>query len=162
MNQKPAKPRQATRRRAAHSLRTDPPHQEGREVIPMAHINIYSKSLCVQCDGTLRHINNAINEGVISPSQVTVHMIDGTEPRAGKVDERIEVIRIEDTDEQVRLIESFRNHPATGTSFPVVFMQETKDTDSKEIDVFSGMLPDRIKAAIKTASEDAPTLAATA
>ena len=61
----------------------------------MAHINIYSKSLCVQCDGVLRTINKAITDGIIDPSQVTVYMMDGTEPRAGKVHERVEVIRIE-------------------------------------------------------------------
>lgn len=162
IDRKPAKPRQATRRRAAHSLRTDPPYQEGREATVMAHINIYSKSHCVQCDGILRIVNSAINDGTISASQVTVHMIDGTEPRADKVHERIEVIRIEDVDEQANLIESFRKHPDTGTSFPVVFVQATKDADSKELAAFSGLNPNSIKAAITTASEDTPALAATA
>lgn len=128
----------------------------------MAHIHIYSKSLCVQCDGTLRVVNKAIEAGVITPSQVTVYMMDGTEPRAGKVDERIEVIRIEGEAEQAALRTKLRNHPGTGTSSPAVFVKESEDEDSAEIDVFSGMNPDRIKGAIKTVSADTPALAATA
>lgn len=128
----------------------------------MTHINIYSKSLCVQCDGALRTINKAIKEGVINPSQVTVHMIDGTEPRAGKVDDRIEVKRIEDIEEQDALLTKFRAHPRTGTSFPVVFVMDSKDEDAAEIDVFSGLNPNSIKAAIKTAADSAPALAASA
>lgn len=128
----------------------------------MAHINIYSKSLCVQCDGVLRIVNTAVKDGVLDPAQVTVHMIDGTEPRAGKVDERIEVIRIEDVDEQDSLLKKFKAHPSMGTSFPVVFVTASKDEDSAEIDVFSGMNPGRVKGAITAATEGAPALAATA
>lgn len=128
----------------------------------MAHLHIYSKSLCVQCDATLRTVNKAIKEGVIDPAQVTVYMMDGTEPRPGKVDERIEVIRIEGEAEQDGLRTKLRNHPGTGTSFPAVFVKESKAEDSAEIDVFSGMNPNRIKAAITTAAESAPALAATA
>lgn len=128
----------------------------------MAHINIYSKSLCVQCDGTLRIVNKAIKEGVLDPAQVTVYMMDGTEPRAGKVDERIEVVRIEDEADQDALRTTLQNHPGTGMSSPAVFVKAGKDEDSAEIDVFSGMNPDRIKSAIKTVSEGVPALAATA
>lgn len=128
----------------------------------MAHINIYSKSLCVQCDGTLRTVNKAITEGVIDPSQVTVYMMDGTEPRAGKVHERVEIIRIEGDEAQDALRTKLRNHPATGTSSPAVFVKESGDEKSAEIDVFSGMNPDRLKTAIKTAAESAPALAASA
>lgn len=128
----------------------------------MAHINIYSKSLCVQCDGMLRMANKAIEAGTLDPSCVTVYMMDGTEPRPGKVHESVEVIRIEDEKEQDNLRTRLRNHPGTGTSSPAVFVQETKDEKSAEIDVFSGMNPDRMKNAIKTVSANAPALAATA
>lgn len=128
----------------------------------MAHINIYSKSLCVQCEGTLRTINKAIEDGVLDPAQVTVHMIDGTTPRAGKVDERIEVNLIEAVEDQDTLLQTFRAHPSTGTSFPVVFVMDSKDEDAAEISVFSGLNPNSIKAAIKTAADSAPALAASA
>lgn len=129
----------------------------------MAHINIYSKSLCVQCDGVLRTINKAITDGIIDPSQVTVYMMDGTEPRAGKVHERVEVIRIESEEKQDALRTRLRNHPSTGTSSPAVFVQETRDEKSAEIDVFSGMNPGRLKTAIQTVSSSGtPALAATA
>lgn len=126
------------------------------------HINIYSKSLCVQCDGALRTIDKAIKAGDLDPAQVTVHMIDGTEPRAGKVDSRIEINRIEDVEEQDALLAKFRAHPNTGTSFPVFFVKESKEEDAAEINVFSGFAPDKVKGAVEIATTSAPALAATA
>ena len=88
--------------------------------------------------------------------------MDGTEPRPGKVDESIEVIRIEGKAEQDTLRAKLRDHPGTGMSSPAVFVLESKEGDSHEVDVFSGMNPDRIKAAIQTASTSTPALAASA
>lgn len=126
----------------------------------MAHIDIYSKSLCVQCDATLRTINKAIQSGDLNPTQVTVHMIDGTKPRDGKVDDRIEVNRVEDSDDQAALSALFKSEGHF--SAPVVIVKDSKDEDAAKIDSFSGLNPSRIKTAIKVASESAPALAATA
>lgn len=126
----------------------------------MAHINIYSKSLCVQCDGMLRTVNKAITNGSLDPAQVTVHMIDGTEPRADKVHEAVEIIRIESTEKQDALRNTFRDKGMVGA--PAVVVKESKSEKSAEIDAFTGMNPGRIKAAIKIASDNAPVLAASA
>lgn len=121
----------------------------------MTHIHVYSKSPCVKCDGILRPINRAVKDGELDPRQVTVHMIDGSEPRAGKVHDSIEVVRVEDPVEQKKLLAYFEQHPAIGMAAPVVI---TKDDAGAEIDVFNDYLPDRIKAVIRAAA-DAPALA---
>lgn len=122
-------------------------------------IDLYSQAHCVRCDAVLRSVNGAVKDGTISASQVTVHMLDGSEPRPGKVHPDIEVVRIENTDEQDEMRTSFRNHPKIGMGAPVFFL---RDEGGNEVEVFNDFKPDLVKNAIQVASEHAPALAASA
>lgn len=114
----------------------------------MTHINVYSKSQCVRCDASLKFLNKAVEDGTLDPSRVTVHMIDGTEPRPGKVHEGFAVDKVEDLSAQNELREMFARHPGIGMQAPVFIV---KGDDGAEVDVWSDFLPDRVKAAVSVA-----------
>lgn len=123
----------------------------------MAHMTIYSKSNCIKCDAVLRTINKALRAGTIAPSQVTVQMVDGTQPRPGKVEEHVEVVSLTDPAEQASFRAFVAAHPGLGPVMPIVVL---RDGDDAELDAFNDVLPDRVKAAVRALAETAPELAA--
>lgn len=123
----------------------------------MTHIHAYSKSACVKCDASMRTINKAIENGTLAPSSVTVHMLDGTEPKAGKIHPDIKVIRIEDTEEQERLKESFRNR--LGTQAPVFIV---KHDSGAEVMAWNDFRPDELEKAIALVSSPSAVVTASA
>lgn len=143
--------------RAAHPFTQTPPRTQKEEPL-MAHMHIYSKTPCVRCDGVLRSINSAITKGDLDPERVTVHMMDGSEPRAGKVHEAVTVARVMDPDDQAALSKMFAAHPSIGMSAPVVIV---KDDDDSELDAFNDFNPNKVKEAIELVGAS-PALVASA
>lgn len=123
----------------------------------MPHIHAYSKSGCVKCDASMRTINKAIENGAIAPSSVTVHMIDGTEPRAGKIHPDIEVIRIEDPKEQETLKNSLRDR--LGAQAPAFIV---KYGSGAEAMAWNDFRPDKLEKAIALVSSSSAVVMASA
>lgn len=123
----------------------------------MAHMTVYSKSDCVKCDAVLRTINKAVRAGTVAPSQVTVQMVDGTQPRPGKVEEHVEVTSMTDPAEQASFRSYVAAHPGLGPVMPIVVV---RDSDDAELDAFNDVLLDRVKAAVRTLENSAPALVA--
>lgn len=121
-------------------------------------ITIYSKANCFKCDGSLRTVGTAIKQGRISAAQVTVVMIDGTEPKEGKIPEGVEVRLITDPVRQQALLDGFAENPTLGRSAPVFTVL---DEGGEEIDAWNDLRPDKMEGTFK-AMEKESALAATA
>lgn len=124
----------------------------------MARIHMYSQASCVKCDASLRAIGSAITRGQLDPAAVTVHLIDGVAPRAGKIHEKIAVERLEDPAAQDEMRSFLRNHAALGPSAPAFIV---RDDEGAEIVAWNDFRPDLIARAITLVATATSASAAT-